>query len=156
MCIRDSSRFDSPVLDHRASRIDRLSQLDAAAFLRLWLGRRCALDTAHRRLYLAARALAVLAKRLEQALDIALARPPAAGGSDQVAPGDVAHDDATLEQTPYHRGGITIRPPADESSLAGRGDDLEAFGQRLAAELAHPVSYTHLRAHETVLDLVCR
>ena len=21
---------------------------------------------------------------------------------------------------------------------------------------AHPVSYTHLRAHETVLDLVCR
>ena len=28
----------------------------------------------------------------------------------------------------------------------------------LAAErvMVHPVSYTHLRAHETVLDLVCR
>ena len=23
-------------------------------------------------------------------------------------------------------------------------------------EISHPVSYTHLRAHETVLDLVCR
>ena len=29
-------------------------------------------------------------------------------------------------------------------------------GSPLAAGLAGPVSYTHLRAHETVLDLVCR
>jgi len=37
---------------------------------------------------------------------------------------------------------------------------LEKAGRdRRAAEGAlaqHPVSYTHLRAHETVLDLVCR
>ena len=26
----------------------------------------------------------------------------------------------------------------------------------LGAELLEPVSYTHLRAHETVLDIVCR
>src|SRR5665811_2434562 len=34
------------------------------------------------------------------------------------------------------------------------------FGHRLAVNIAGdttiPVSYTHLRAHETVLDLVCR
>ena len=28
--------------------------------------------------------------------------------------------------------------------------------EALAFDQAHPVSYTHLRAHETVLDLVCR
>ena len=32
--------------------------------------------------------------------------------------------------------------------------DARALGQRI--EPTHPVSYTHLRAHETVLDLVCR
>ena len=31
---------------------------------------------------------------------------------------------------------------------------LSAFSQ--AVGTAYPVSYTHLRAHETVLDLVCR
>ena len=29
-------------------------------------------------------------------------------------------------------------------------------GEVLGDDLPHPVSYTHLRAHETVLDLVCR
>ena len=29
-------------------------------------------------------------------------------------------------------------------------------GTRLAVRVHNPVSYTHLRAHETVLDLVCR
>ena len=29
-------------------------------------------------------------------------------------------------------------------------------GGALAAGILHAVSYTHLRAHETVLDLVCR
>ena len=28
--------------------------------------------------------------------------------------------------------------------------------ERVVLELTWPVSYTHLRAHETVLDLVCR
>ena len=30
------------------------------------------------------------------------------------------------------------------------------FEERLKTNYDHPVSYTHLRAHETVLDLVCR
>ena len=33
--------------------------------------------------------------------------------------------------------------------------DLHACGLKLVMDL-RPVSYTHLRAHETVLDLVCR
>ena len=38
-------------------------------------------------------------------------------------------------------------------------DNLSVYGARklwVAAQRAGPVSYTHLRAHETVLDLVCR
>ena len=30
------------------------------------------------------------------------------------------------------------------------------YGERLSDAELDPVSYTHLRAHETVLDLVCR
>mgnify|MGYP003380869973 CR=1 FL=1 len=43
------------------------------------------------------------------------------------------------------------RPVADDpwAALRKRLGDLEA-------QVAKPVSYTHLRAHETVLDLVCR
>ena len=33
---------------------------------------------------------------------------------------------------------------------------MAAFEFRGSGELLEPVSYTHLRAHETVLDLVCR
>ena len=32
----------------------------------------------------------------------------------------------------------------------------ESLAPLIALEHATPVSYTHLRAHETVLDLVCR
>ena len=35
-------------------------------------------------------------------------------------------------------------------------DVLEAVEPELTGLLRAPVSYTHLRAHETVLDLVCR
>ena len=38
----------------------------------------------------------------------------------------------------------------------GRLDAHQAWFDRLRADCASPVSYTHLRAHETVLDLVCR
>ena len=34
--------------------------------------------------------------------------------------------------------------------------DMQLDQLRLLADQAEPVSYTHLRAHETVLDLVCR
>ena len=45
--------------------------------------------------------------------------------------------------------------------LTPRGRDLIlSFGERLSIHLVaaalNAVSYTHLRAHETVLDLVCR
>ena len=35
-------------------------------------------------------------------------------------------------------------------------DIVEWFFQRIHGRAMGPVSYTHLRAHETVLDLVCR
>ena len=35
-------------------------------------------------------------------------------------------------------------------------DSLSEFADPDAMEELNPVSYTHLRAHETVLDLVCR
>ena len=50
----------------------------------------------------------------------------------------------------------------DRGELGGVGDDDDG-GRVVAGGLddvqvngAQPVSYTHLRAHETVLDLVCR
>ena len=42
--------------------------------------------------------------------------------------------------------------PAEEASQRA----LHAFFAELYFQLYTPVSYTHLRAHETVLDLVCR
>ena len=39
---------------------------------------------------------------------------------------------------------------------AGGLDDLPDGALQLVEEAVEPVSYTHLRAHETVLDLVCR
>ena len=44
-------------------------------------------------------------------------------------------------------------PAENESRRAGTGreDDVPEYQGTL-----YPVSYTHLRAHETVLDLVCR
>ena len=39
----------------------------------------------------------------------------------------------------------------------GKADDASDLRFLIAVRnKAHPVSYTHLRAHETVLDLVCR
>ena len=42
----------------------------------------------------------------------------------------------------------------DQTQIGQRVFDLGALEKAQAA--IHPVSYTHLRAHETVLDLVCR
>ena len=44
---------------------------------------------------------------------------------------------------------------ADRDSFIARGHDAAAIPMFLAI-IAVAVSYTHLRAHETVLDLVCR
>ena len=45
------------------------------------------------------------------------------------------------------------------ASAAARGSENENVDPAPGADSTHsvpPVSYTHLRAHETVLDLVCR
>ena len=44
----------------------------------------------------------------------------------------------------------------DLQSAAELPLDTELRGSRLLVTGSGPVSYTHLRAHETVLDLVCR
>ena len=50
--------------------------------------------------------------------------------------------------------------PQHRHVIAERVDDALRLGQTVAhaprAQHLEPVSYTHLRAHETVLDLVCR
>ena len=56
----------------------------------------------------------------------------------------------------YKRQGLILTDEEDAAFIP------EAFGQWLPAlnppklRYPHAVSYTHLRAHETVLDLVCR
>ena len=40
--------------------------------------------------------------------------------------------------------------------MVGEIRDAETAQIAIQAALTGPVSYTHLRAHETVLDLVCR
>ena len=47
--------------------------------------------------------------------------------------------------------------PADARGIPGGAGQRRIAGARTSAgRVAGPVSYTHLRAHETVLDLVCR
>ena len=48
-------------------------------------------------------------------------------------------------------------PSAAHAERAARAyKDINLLGFRLLRPGGLPVSYTHLRAHETVLDLVCR
>ena len=47
--------------------------------------------------------------------------------------------------------------PKEHLGLPDRDDvKVGVITYKLAAHAADPVSYTHLRAHETVLDIVCR
>ena len=55
---------------------------------------------------------------------------------------------------PQDAAGIAIVGTRDPSAYGKRM--AEAFASALAARGITAVSYTHLRAHETVLDLVCR
>src|SRR5665811_2133172 len=53
--------------------------------------------------------------------------------------------------------GNQVRPVGEESGdFRGRALDREIGGIEDGKRRTAPVSYTHLRAHETVLDLVCR
>mgnify|MGYP003380641547 CR=1 FL=1 len=49
---------------------------------------------------------------------------------------------------------LIVHAPCTEVGEGAREGDLAADGE--AGRNAHPVSYTHLRAHETVLGLLCR
>src|SRR5664280_3077074 len=65
----------------------------------------------------------------------------------------VGHDVDALEEVAVGREGVDL-------ALGGRTGDRQR-GQDLRRPILEaddlgPVSYTHLRAHETVLDLVCR
>ena len=61
---------------------------------------------------------------------------------------------------------MCIRDRDEQQGVAGLDDDAAQKRQERVAkqaldgvhrgEASRPVSYTHLRAHETVLDLVCR
>src|SRR5664280_3156914 len=46
--------------------------------------------------------------------------------------------------------------PASEGMCPWRPSNSSAHARSSTLEATPPVSYTHLRAHETVLDLVCR
>src|SRR5665811_484052 len=52
--------------------------------------------------------------------------------------------------------GVWEFAPAARAGTYGSGDPLIELRATLARDHSAPVSYTHLRAHETVLDLVCR
>ena len=54
----------------------------------------------------------------------------------------------TLYYFTHHKEIITQQYPDNRDTLV--------LPERFKGEVVMPVSYTHLRAHETVLDLVCR
>ena len=49
---------------------------------------------------------------------------------------------------------LCIQPHADDNEI-GMGGTIAALAAR-GCEIHYPVSYTHLRAHETLANLVCR
>src|SRR5664280_3310534 len=63
--------------------------------------------------------------------------------------GWLAHVDAPRRATQHHH----YRPATEMPRAKPGRERLAIYARQLALE---PVSYTHLRAHETVLDLVCR
>src|SRR5664280_2057930 len=61
-----------------------------------------------------------------------------------------APDRAVVEQQVQHAVDRTIQITGE------RPGDVHVMGRLSVAYMSGTVSYTHLRAHETVLDLVCR
>ena len=72
-------------------------------------------------------------------------RPPRSTQGRSSAASDVYKRQLYVGRAPYR---VVVIPPETLTLLRGTVDLLEAY---LAA-----VSYTHLRAHETVLEIVCR
>src|SRR5664280_3704795 len=76
-------------------------------------------------------------------------RPPAVGSGRR--PG--WRTGGTLETDPAGDIGVSMAVSAEATDPA---DPVVRRAQRQAGRYVAAVSYTHLRAHETVLDLVCR
>src|SRR5665811_2487142 len=71
-----------------------------------------------------------------------------AQGASRADAGDAGADD---DGAPGHRHQAVITSTMVKSAFAA-----PQSGHVQSSEISSPVSYTHLRAHETVLDLVCR
>ena len=56
----------------------------------------------------------------------------------------------------YKRQGHAREPADRRGAAVGRPPQWQGLGSRFQGPGSRAVSYTHLRAHETVLDLVCR
>mgnify|MGYP003380816587 CR=1 FL=1 len=75
------------------------------------------------------------------------------------AAGDEDSGDVEPQGGQQHAGGDLVAVADADQCVGGVGVDhvFDRVGDQLAAgQRVEPVSYTHLRAHETVLDLVCR
>ena len=56
----------------------------------------------------------------------------------------------------YKRQGDGVAGTPDRGQRAAEASIEHHLQKRVAVAVGLPVSYTHLRAHETVLDIVCR
>ena len=56
----------------------------------------------------------------------------------------------------YKRQALDLQGPPDEEERTPRDEQCLLLEPLRRHDDIDPVSYTHLRAHETVLDLVCR
>ena len=56
----------------------------------------------------------------------------------------------------FRKGDLNLEHKVDGTPVTAADKAAEARLRRLIGDFAPAVSYTHLRAHENVLDLVCR
>ena len=80
-------------------------------------------------------------------------RPPRSTLDRSSAASDVYKRQPALWSCPSSRDPTRLPNAPRRESFQGGAADL---GPRQPCQAIDPVSYTHLRAHETVLDLVCR
>ena len=74
-------------------------------------------------------------ERVDEPLHVLLGVPVTARDPYPARLGDVSHDDAGVIEASDRVGGLAFGHERDERPLAGRGDDVEALGEELAAAL---------------------